>query len=344
LIFLGIAAPWYVGMFLLHGSGYAASARGDTITRFFTVIGGHGGTIFFYLPILFWGFFPWSGFLPAALLQGLQKRPTYPVGDPPAELALLCTIWVLGVLVFFTLSSTRLPHYIAPLFTAAALLVAGSWDRLLADSTCRAAKLSVWLTLGIGGCLGLGAIAGNWAYARFSSQIALEFPAATQVDPGWMPTLIGFLILGGMGLFGYAAIEGRALLSFWLASALVIVIMMIVIIAALPWFHRYFIAPSQELAAIAGLNLGPADTLVTYGRPQPSLLFYAKRDCSRTTPCIEMIRPGEEKKFEALSQRRGQIMILTQERLRSQLPAPASTYPVILSRYGFILLAKEPAF
>src|SRR5436309_5682669 len=67
VVLLLIAAPWYAAMLLLHGAGYAESARGDTVTRFFSAIGGHGGTILFYIPILFLGFFPWSGFLPAAL-------------------------------------------------------------------------------------------------------------------------------------------------------------------------------------------------------------------------------------------------------------------------------------
>src|SRR5207247_1280790 len=73
-VFLLIAAPWYAAMFLLHGAGYVESARGDTLSRFSSVIGGHGGTILFYFPILFLGFFPWSGFLPAALVQSLRER------------------------------------------------------------------------------------------------------------------------------------------------------------------------------------------------------------------------------------------------------------------------------
>ena len=343
-VFLAIAAPWYTAMFLLHGSGYAASARGDTITRFFTVIGEHGGTIFFYVPILLIGFFPWSGFLPAALLQGFPKRQTNPMREEAAELAVLCTIWVAAIFLFFTLSSTRLPHYIAPLFPAAALLVACSWDRLLEDPTRPAAKFSFWLTLGIGGALALSLIGLDWAYERFNSSIALEFPAAAQVDPGSTPILLGFFILAGMGLFGYAATEGHAVWSFRIAGGMVIVIMVVIMILGLPWFHRYFIAPPQELAAIAGLNLGPEDTLASYGSPKPSLLFYAKRDCSAAKPCLEIIKPGEEHRFQALSKRPGQIMIVTQERLRSQLPAPVSTYPVVLSRYGSVLLAKKAAF
>ncbi len=388
-VFLLITVPWYAAMFLLHGAGYAESARGDTLTRFFSVIGGHGGTILFYIPILFLGFFPWSGFLPAALVQALRGTSaaglstaagTPPSAHPPGgqrigeggthtgrgdradslpahpgagcedgevgrALQLLCAIWVLGVFIFFTLSSTRLPHYIAPLFPAAALLVAVSWDRSLSSQSGRAGAVSLWLTLGVGCLLGLAFVGLDWSYQRFNTQIAQEFPAAAQVGPGWAPMAIGFLILGGMGLFGYAALTaGRAGLSFGIASGLMVGIALLIVTVALPRFNQYFIEPPQVLADIAGLNLEETDTLVFYGRPKPSLLFYAKRRCPAGKPCIEVITPGEEEKLRPLLDRPGQIMILTLDRLRAKLPAPASAYQLVVSRHGYVLLAKKPVF
>src|SRR5207245_8378480 len=225
-VFLLIAAPWYATMFLLHGTGYAEAARGDTLTRFSSVIGGHGGTILFYIPILFLGFFPWSGFLPAALVQALRERDE----DPQRAVQLLCALWVLGVFIFFTLSSTRLPHYIAPLFPAAALLVAASWDRSLSAEGGRAGSVSFWLTLGVGCLLGLAFVGLDWGYERFNAQIAQEFPAAAQVEPGWAPMAIGFLILVGMGLFGYASLTaGRAGLGFGIASGLMVGITLLIV-------------------------------------------------------------------------------------------------------------------
>jgi len=339
-VFLLIATPWYAAMFLLHGAGYAASARGDTLTRFFSVIGGHGGTILFYIPILLFGFFPWSGFLPSALVEALRERQ-----DPQRALQALCAVWVLGVFLFFTLSSTRLPHYIAPLFPAAALLVAASWDRSLSAEGGRAGSVSFWLTLGVGCLLGLAFVGLDWGYERFNAQIAQEFPAAAQVEPGWAPMAIGFLILVGMGLFGYASLTaGRAGLGFGIASGLMVGITLLIVTVALPRFNQYFIEPPQALAAIAGLNLEGTDTLVVYGRPKPSLLFYAKRRCKAAQPCVEVIKPGEEEKLRPVLARPGQIMILTQDRLRAKLPVPASTYQLVLSRHGHVLLARKPVF
>ncbi len=146
-----------------------------------------------------------------------------------------------------------------------------------------------------------------------------------------------------MGVFGYAALTaGRTGLSFGISSAVMAAVVLLILAVALPRFNRYFIAPPQELAVVAGLNLDETDTLVAYGRPHPSLLFYAKRRCSAATPCIEVIKPGEEEKLRPLLERPGRIMILTQERLRARLPAPASAYPTILSRNGYVLLARTP--
>ena len=339
-VFLLIAAPWYSAMFKLHGTGYAASARGDTLTRFFSVIGGHGGTILFYIPILLLGFFPWSGFLPSALVEALRERQ-----DPQRALQTLCAVWVLGVFMFFTLSSTRLPHYIAPLFPAAALLVAASWDRSLSAQGGRAGAASFWLTLGVGCLFGLVFVGLDWGYQRFNAQIAQEFPAAAQVDPGWAPTAIGFLILVGMGLFGYAALTaGRAGLGFGIASGLMVGIALLIVTVALPRFNQYFIEPPQALAARAGQALDSDETFIAYGRPKPSLLFYAKRRCAVSTPCIEMIKSGEEDKMRPLLERSRQVLILTQERLRPQLPIPASDYPIYMREDGYVLLAKKPVF
>jgi 4-amino-4-deoxy-L-arabinose transferase-like glycosyltransferase len=341
VVFLAIAVPWYAAMFYLHGAGYMASARGDTVTRFFSVIGGHGGTIFFYIPVLFLGFFPWSGFLPAALMESLRGSRGVQLQNQVRSVQVLCSVWIISVFVFFSLSSTRLPHYIAPLFPAASLLVARWWDRLQSGETAKN-RWPVWLTLGLGGILGVAFIGIDWAYQYFNDQIAREFPIATQIDPGWSPMAIGFLVLVGTGLFGLAALDGRPAFSFTIATGLMIAVFIVAIIVTLPRFNTYFTAPPQELAAIAGLNLDPADTLVSYGRPKPSLLFYAKRNCTAGKPCIETIKPGEEDRMKELLARPGQIMIVTQEHLRPQLPSPASNYPIVLKRHGYVLLAKNP--
>ena len=68
-----VAAPWYVAMFQIHGEAYWAAAQANTTGRFMSPMEGHGGTLFFYLPIVLLGFFPWSAFLPSVLYQSLKQ-------------------------------------------------------------------------------------------------------------------------------------------------------------------------------------------------------------------------------------------------------------------------------
>src|SRR3989449_8956781 len=89
---------------------------------FFSVIGGHGGAILFYIPILLLGFFPWGGVLPSALVEALRERE-----GPPGALPSPGAGWGLGGFIFFTPSSTRLPPSFRPLVPAPPPLVPAPW-------------------------------------------------------------------------------------------------------------------------------------------------------------------------------------------------------------------------
>ena len=124
VLFLLVAAPWYAAMAAIHGSHYLSSGQADTIGRFLNPMQGHGGTILLFVPVLLLGFFPWSGFLPMALFEAYKDwrrvrhadRTTHPMA---AELEIFCALWLVVGFVFFSLSATRLPHYIGPLYPAA---------------------------------------------------------------------------------------------------------------------------------------------------------------------------------------------------------------------------------
>src|SRR5712692_1547928 len=73
LLFILLAAPWYAAMFLVHGDAYATGAKANTIGRFLSPMEGHQGTIFFYLPVLLLGFFPWSALLPVPLYHAFKN-------------------------------------------------------------------------------------------------------------------------------------------------------------------------------------------------------------------------------------------------------------------------------
>jgi hypothetical protein len=102
----------------------------------------------------------------------------------------------------------------------------------------------------------------------------------------------------------------------------------------LPIVNHYFIEPPQKLAEVAGMNLGPQDRLIVYGQPRPSLVFYARRKAI-------MVPLNEEQNIVQYLTQPGQTMILLPQSLRSKLPVETAEYPVILQRYGYILLSSQ---
>jgi 4-amino-4-deoxy-L-arabinose transferase-like glycosyltransferase len=353
LLFILLAAPWYAAMFLIHGEAYASGAKANTIGRFLSPMEGHHGTIFFYLPVLLLGFFPWSALLPVPLYHafknwrssGVARQrdsgiPPYPALSYPStssrELELFAALWVVGVFIFFTASSTRLPHYIGPLFPAAALLTASYWSRCLQDPTTKGIRGSIHLMTGVGYLLAIGFACVPTLYATYASKLVREFPLAGQVGLGNGPYLAATLLLLGMALVGYLGLnDERRGGAFWAAGATLASLVLIVIVIATPHINRYVIAPPQELAYAAGLNLSPQDQFIAYGTTRPSSVFYAKRKTL-------FVSFGEEDKIKTALTESRRLMILLPESAQSKLPAEANGLVPILKRYGYVLLANQP--
>lgn len=341
-LFILLAAPWYAAMFYIHGDAYASGAKANTIGRFLSPMEGHHGTIFFYLPVLLIGFFPWSALLPVPLYRTikdwyqLRRAGTQQDSTTTSELELFAALWVLGVFVFFTASSTRLPHYIGPLFPAAALLTASYWSRCLQDPTTKGIRGSIHLMTGLGYLLAIGFACLPTLYANYATKMVREFPLAGQVGIGIAPYLATAVLLLGMALVGYLGLnEERRGGAFWAAGATLAGLVLIVIVVATPHINRFMIAPPQELAYAAGLNLEPQDQFIAYGVTRPSSVFYAKRKTL-------FVPFGEEDKIRAALKERRRVMILLPENAQAKLPEETVTLVPLLKRYGYVLLANQP--
>ena len=354
-----LALPWYLMMWSLHGSEYAASAEANTVGRFLNPMEGHNFSYFFYFHVLLLGFFPWSGWLPFAWFHACKSwwdaratlgvRPDTPgeftnssrITDHPSRsqnhLEWFAAAWIFGTFVFFTLSSTRLPHYIGPLFPAAAILTAIYWSRCITEPDTKGTNAAIH-TVMLTGFILAGAFASlPWAYDRFiAGKLIKEFPLAAQVSLGSGPYLAATLLLIGMALVGYFGLsEHRRGGAFWAAGGSLACLVLVVMQFLLPAANRYFIAPPQELAYAAGLNLGPTDQFIAYGSTRPSLAFYARRK-------VVFVPSGEIEKLRTALAYQGRTMILLPETFQDSLPKEAAMFQPILKRFGYLLLASQP--
>ena len=346
LLFTAVAFPWYAIMWSIHGAQYAASAQANTVGRFLNPMEGHGFTVLFYVPVLLVGFFPWSGWLPFAWVdaygswrEARRRTPNEPSPTPQRpsiELEWFAAAWVLGVLFFFTLSSTRLAHYIGPLFPAAALLTATYWHRSLFDPDIKGRRVSIHTMMAIGYVLAIVFASLPSLYPSFAGELSKEFPLATTIGLGNGPYLAATVLLIGMALVGYFGLyDERRAGAFWAAGASIALVMLIVLQLVVPGVNRYFISPPQTLSYTAGVNLAPTDRLIVYGSTRPSNAFYARRK-------VIFVSEGEEATIRQALAQPGQTMVVLPETYQSKLPPEAKTLVPILKQYGYVLLATRP--
>lgn len=125
VLYLVIAAPWYGIMTYYHGSDFINTFIGfHNITRFTTPEHPEGVLWYYYLPVMIMGFFPWTG----VLVQSV-KASLYTYGQTFAKLQFL-NIWAFFILLFFTISQTKLVSYILPMYPPMALIIGWYLSRL----------------------------------------------------------------------------------------------------------------------------------------------------------------------------------------------------------------------
>jgi len=133
-VFIAVAAPWYLAMYKVHGSAFTGAFFGfQNVTRFMQAEHKIGSQVYYNIPILLGGFFPWSVFLPFGLWSAFKKVFNKPEPeDRHGRKSMIFTlVWFFAIFLFFTASSTKLPTYIFPCFISAALISAVAWDDFL---------------------------------------------------------------------------------------------------------------------------------------------------------------------------------------------------------------------
>lgn len=128
IIFLSITLPWYCLVQRANPEFLHFFFITQQISRFLT----HGDfnnktTVWFYVPIVFIGFFPWSIFLIQAIMKNIKAiwndRKNHSV-----ELFLL--LWLVLIFAFFSIPKSKTVGYIIPIFPAIALMVGHYLDQL----------------------------------------------------------------------------------------------------------------------------------------------------------------------------------------------------------------------
>ena len=112
VIYLLITLPWLIAISLREKEFLYFFFMDQHILRFLTSKHKRSGPVYYFLPVLFGSMFPWSIFSPRAIANIWKTK----------ELRLML-IWVFVVFTFFSVSGSKLPPYILPMFPAMAVIL-----------------------------------------------------------------------------------------------------------------------------------------------------------------------------------------------------------------------------
>ena len=263
-LLLLIAAPWYVAIYLQQGQGFIDGfILKHNVSRFTNTFEGHGGNIFYYVPVLLLMLLPFTGLL----IQLLRKRPLIAADT----LERYCWITFGFVFVFFSLSGTQLPHYLLYGFTPLLLLLCTQTNQLHSKTLALAPALILpVLFLLLPELLNYGATQMDNAH-----QQAMLMAATESANLSYrLLSIAGAIATAGLVFFNRSALWQR-LVAAGLIQALVLAW------AVLPLLAEIQQQPIKDAAAMAAKKSGP---LVLWKAHFPSFVTYTQRAVERRAP------------------------------------------------------------
>lgn len=355
LLFLAVAAPWYLALSLFGGQ----DDEGKTFaTRFwihdhFRRLGSGvhtttpGGGFDYFIEQLGYGLHPWVAMLPGGL--GLLARTRPRDRDPARSLTLFAGLWLVVGYALMTFSATKFHHYILPAVPAAAILCAVFLDRLLADGP---EEHAVALLLGLVAFAAVGY--GLWSRPRSLADLFVynydrPYPERelAALHPGvalgpWVaslaprPTMAVLFVAGGAGLLlAWLWRARRAMAGALLAVALAFGIWV-------SWFHWRELSPHWSQRDLFWTWLArrgsPAEPVAAWYMNWRGETFYSRNQVRQIQD------PGELKDWVA---RAGRAWVVTErsrlQSLRAALPPDRRARVADRSSVKYYLVEVEEA-
>jgi 4-amino-4-deoxy-L-arabinose transferase-like glycosyltransferase len=136
LLGCAVALPWYVLVQFRNPQFFHEFIVEHNLARFGTNLYHHPQPFWYYMPVALVGWVPWSILTIAALVAAVRQLRS-PAGDTLRSFLL---IWAGVIVIFFSISQSKLPGYVLPAIPAGALLAA----ELTRDKSF-ATKIASWL-------------------------------------------------------------------------------------------------------------------------------------------------------------------------------------------------------
>jgi 4-amino-4-deoxy-L-arabinose transferase-like glycosyltransferase len=269
-LLLAIDVPWFALLATREGLHAIDRLIGHyTFGRYVKTIESQSGPVWYYVPVVILGFFPWIAYLPNAAVAAWKRTRT--PDDMSVHLARLALVWSVAPFVFFSLAQTKLPNYLALELPALALLVALWFDQLALGEPRRSALIATAVIP-----LTIGAVAIAIAiYARDAHLLA-----STQAVLGDLGTMGAVIFVGSIVTFVLLWIRQMEIAPYAFALTAIVTVTYAMVVAE-PHAERF--KPIPQLAAvirdhrqngdgIAIHNAGGGNSLIFYTQPHVDII------------------------------------------------------------------------
>jgi 4-amino-4-deoxy-L-arabinose transferase-like glycosyltransferase len=257
LVAVLVALPWF--WFAIEENGFSFISVffiNHHLARYVSDLHHHEQAIYYFLPILAGLFFPWSGWLPALLPAPLRRKAFDWRTWDRGTVFLAC--WTLFPVLFFSLSTSKLPGYILPSLPPLALLLGRGLAEAMEKPDCgRAMPLA------------------RWASFAFSIGVAAAFPLVMRSNFGtaWETGLIlsAAVLLPALAAFLLAR-RGRYRGAVQATVVQGLVLVLAATQVGFPALAEYHSARDIARQALAADQAG--EPIVTYGYFHHTLHYY----------------------------------------------------------------------
>lgn len=306
--FVVISAPWMIALAIHAGpAAFDQMIVHYTFGRYTGVIENQSGPIWYYVPVLILGFFPWIAFLPVGVAYGVHALRAN--GTPPsiARLWRLAFTWIVVPFVFFSFAKTKLPNYVALEFPALALVVGLYVDAVVRKGASRSIVLSA---ASVPIFIGLVAI----AIVIFVRDNALG-ASALQLEPDLVQMGASIALGAIVTTVLFMRRDTIAAAPYALGAAMIVAVD-ILCIEAMP--HSEPFKPMPQLAAVIQAKRKPGDVVAFQSlHGLNALIFY-------TQPTVYQIGPPGSTKSDEGSDPRTFICTHNRVWLVAPLQRPAN--------------------